>query len=100
MKFHSPIHHPPKERFLGFSGILPISSAPIQRRGTIRATAALRIPAAIHVNLVPNEQLGIVVLTNAYPLGIAEALGTTFLDLALYGKPTQDWLVLFKQAFF
>src|SRR6266540_3992629 len=55
--------------------------------------------AATQVNLVPGEQLGIVVLTNAYPIGIAEALGTTFLDIALYGKPTQDWLVLFKQRF-
>jgi hypothetical protein len=62
-------------------------------------SGAFAVGAASHVNLVPNEQLGIIVLTNAYPLGIAEALGTTFLDLALYGKPTQDWLVLFKQAF-
>jgi hypothetical protein len=51
------------------------------------------------VGLVPAEQLGIVVLTNAYPIGVAEALGTTFLDIVLYGKPTQDWLVLFKQRF-
>src|SRR5205823_4895732 len=49
--------------------------------------------------LVPGEQLGIVVLTNAYPLGIAEALGTTFLDIALYGKSTQDWFALFKQVY-
>jgi hypothetical protein len=32
-------------------------------------------------------------------MGIAEALGTIFLDTALYGKPTQDWLVVFKQVF-
>jgi len=62
-------------------------------------SGAFAVGAATHVNLVPSEQLGIVVLTNAYPIGIAEALGTTFLDLALYGKPTQDWLVLFKQGF-
>jgi len=55
--------------------------------------------AATYVNLVPGEQLGIVVLTNAYPLGIAEALGTTFLDIALYGKSTQDWFALFKQVY-
>jgi Beta-lactamase/Domain of unknown function (DUF3471) len=48
---------------------------------------------------VTREQLGVVVLTNAYPIGIAEALGTTFLDTALYGKPTQDWFAVFKQAF-
>jgi len=62
-------------------------------------SGAFALGAATHVNLVPGEQLGIVVLSNAYPLGIAEALGTTFLDIALYGKPTQDWLVIFKQLF-
>src|SRR5467141_3259594 len=62
-------------------------------------SGAFGLGAATYVNLVPGEQLGIVVLTNAYPLGIAEALGTTFVDIALYGKPTQDWLVLFKQRF-
>jgi len=51
------------------------------------------------VNFVLGEQLAIVVLTNAHPIGIAEALGTIFLDTALYGKPTQDWLAIFKHVF-
>ena len=50
--------------------------------------------AATFVNLVPAEQLGIVVLTSGRPMGIAEALGTIFSDIALYGKPTQDWFPL------
>src|SRR6266516_6097234 len=62
-------------------------------------SGAFGLGAATHVNLVPAEQLGIIVLTNAYPIGIAEALGTIFLDTALYGKPTQDWLALYKQGF-
>src|SRR5437868_6568761 len=62
-------------------------------------SGAFALGAATYVNLVPAEQLGIVVLTNAYPLGIAEALGTTFLDIALYGKPTQDWFALFTKLF-
>src|SRR5438034_2059323 len=62
-------------------------------------SGAFGLGAATYVNLVPGEQLGIVVLTNAYPLGIAEALGTTFLDIALYGKPTQDWFALFRQVY-
>src|SRR5438093_11391637 len=62
-------------------------------------SGAFGLGAATYVNLVPGEQLGIVVLTNAYPLGIAEALGTTFMDVALYGKPTQDWFALFKQVY-
>src|SRR5213595_4101422 len=55
--------------------------------------------AATYVNLVPAEQLGVVVLTNGYPTGFAEGLGTTFLDIALYGKPTQDWFALFRQVY-
>jgi CubicO group peptidase (beta-lactamase class C family)/pimeloyl-ACP methyl ester carboxylesterase len=62
-------------------------------------SGAFGLGAATYVNLVPGEKLGIVVLTNAYPLGIAEALGTTFLDIALYGKSTQDWFALFKQVY-
>jgi hypothetical protein len=54
---------------------------------------------ATYVDLIPSEQLGIVVLTNAYPVGVAEGLGRTFLDLAMDGQPTQDWLALFKTVF-
>jgi CubicO group peptidase (beta-lactamase class C family) len=70
-----------------------------QGRLRLNHSGAFALGAATYVNLVPAKQLGIVVLTNAYPIGIAEALGTTFVDTALYGKPTQDWLAIFKQAF-
>ena len=62
-------------------------------------SGAFGLGAATYVNLVPDEQLGIVVLTNAYPLGIAEALGTIFVDTALYGRPTQDWFPLYKKFY-
>src|SRR5881275_2414358 len=62
-------------------------------------SGAFGLGTASYANLVPGEQLGIVVLTNAYPIGLAEALGTTFVDIALYGKPTQDWSALFKQVY-
>jgi CubicO group peptidase (beta-lactamase class C family) len=70
-----------------------------QGRLRLNHSGAFALGAATHVNLAPSEQLGIVVLTNAYPIGMAEALGTTFMDTALYGKPTQDWFAIFKQAF-
>jgi CubicO group peptidase (beta-lactamase class C family) len=70
-----------------------------QGRLRLNHSGAFALGAATYVNLVPTEQLGIVVLTNAYPVGIAEAVGTTFLDTALYGKPTQDWLAIFKKLF-
>jgi CubicO group peptidase (beta-lactamase class C family) len=70
-----------------------------QGRLRLNHSGAFALGAATHVNLVPAEQLGVVVLTNAYPIGIAEALGTTFVDTALHGKPTQDWFAIFKKAF-
>jgi hypothetical protein len=62
-------------------------------------SGAFDLGVATYVHLLPGEQLGIVVLTNAYPIGFAEALGTTFVDLALYGRSTQDWFALYKKVF-
>jgi CubicO group peptidase (beta-lactamase class C family) len=62
-------------------------------------SGAFDLGAATYVHLLPGEQLGIVVLTNAYPIGFAEGLGTTFVDLALNGRSTQDWFALFKKVF-
>jgi hypothetical protein len=70
-----------------------------QGRLRLSHSGAFALGAGTHVNLVPTEQLGVVVLTNAHPIGMAEALGTTFVDTALYGKPTQDWFAIFKKAF-
>ncbi len=99
-------HHPhmltgfsPFTGLPGFYGLGWGVSYDPEGRLRLNHSGAFGLGAATHVNLVPAEQLGIVVLTNAYPVGIAGGLGTTFLDTALYGKPTQDWLVLFKQRF-
>jgi CubicO group peptidase (beta-lactamase class C family) len=99
-------HHPhmltgfsPFTGLPGFYGLGWNVSYDQEARLHLNHSGAFALGAATHVNLVPGEQLGIVVLTNAYPMGIAEGLGTTFLDTALYGKPTQDWLVIFKQVF-
>jgi CubicO group peptidase (beta-lactamase class C family)/pimeloyl-ACP methyl ester carboxylesterase len=70
-----------------------------QGRLRLNHSGAFDLGAATYVNLVPDEQLGIVVLTNAYPMGIAEALGTIFVDTALYGKPTEDWFPLYKKFY-
>src|SRR6266536_1612229 len=70
-----------------------------QGRLRLNHSGAFALGAATHVNLIPAEQLGIVVLTNACPIGLADALGTTFMDVALYGKSTQDWFTLFRQIY-
>jgi CubicO group peptidase (beta-lactamase class C family) len=51
------------------------------------------------VKFSPSQQLGIIVLTNALPTGLAEATANTFFDLYNYGAPTQDWLTIFGNAF-
>ncbi len=55
--------------------------------------------AATTVYLVPAEQLGIVVLTNAAPIGAPETVAESFLDLALQGRVTRDWAALIAPIF-
>jgi CubicO group peptidase (beta-lactamase class C family) len=70
-----------------------------QGRLHLSHSGAFALGAATTIHMVPSEQLGIVVLTNAYPIGVAEGLSATMMDYALYGKPTQDWFALFKHIF-
>jgi CubicO group peptidase (beta-lactamase class C family)/pimeloyl-ACP methyl ester carboxylesterase len=70
-----------------------------QGRLRLNHSGGFDLGAATYVNLVPDEQLGIIVLTNGHPMGIPESLGTIFTDIALYGKPTQDWFPLYKQLY-
>ena len=46
-----------------------------QGRLRLNHSGGFGLGAATYVNLIPAEQLGIVVLTNAYPMGLAEAPG-------------------------
>nr|WP_240188908.1 serine hydrolase [Nakamurella flavida] len=48
--------------------------------------------------LIPNLDLGIVVLTNAAAEGSAEAIVNEFADAAELGAPQQDWYTLFHDA--
>jgi len=51
------------------------------------------------VHLIPGEQLGIVVLSNAFPTGVPEGIAQTFFDLVIAGKPTRDWVVYWNEIF-
>jgi len=51
------------------------------------------------VHLMPGEQLGIVVLSNAFPTGVPEGIARTFFDLVLVGKPTRDWVAYANEIF-
>ena len=62
-------------------------------------SGAFAMGAATTVSMMPNEKLGIVVLTNSYPIGFAEGLASTFMDLAVDGKQSRDWIALYKKVF-
>ena len=51
------------------------------------------------VHLIPGEQLGIVVLSNAFPTGVPEGIAMTFFDLVFEGQPTKDWVTMANDAF-
>jgi CubicO group peptidase (beta-lactamase class C family) len=61
-------------------------------RARISHSGAFELGAATYVAFMPGEDLGIVVLTNGTPIGVAEAVGAAFLDVAQNGKQTVDWV--------
>lgn len=62
-------------------------------------SGAFALGAATCVNILPAQQLGIIALTNASPVGAPEAICRSFLDLVVSGKIERDWLALFGGAF-
>jgi CubicO group peptidase (beta-lactamase class C family) len=62
-------------------------------------SGAFDMGAATTFTMVPKEQLGIVVLTNSYPMGVAEGLSATFIEWALSNKQSQDWIAEYRKVF-
>ena len=61
-------------------------------RARIGHSGAFELGTATNVTFMPGEDLGIIVLTNGMPIGVAEAVGAAFLDVAQNGKQTVDWV--------
>lgn len=49
--------------------------------------------------MMPSLDLGIITLTNAAPVGVAETINARVADLAQYGDRTLDWGELYGEAF-
>ncbi|ODA67604.1 Beta-lactamase [Methyloligella halotolerans] len=62
-----------------------------QGRARIGHSGAFELGTATNITFMPGEDLGIVVLTNGMPIGVAEAIGAAFLDVAENGRVTVDW---------
>ncbi len=62
-------------------------------------SGAFGLGAGTTVYLFPEEGLGITVLTNGYPIGLAEAIALGFLDVARQGSVQNDYLEIFGPIF-
>lgn len=55
--------------------------------------------AATRVLMIPELKVGLVVLTNGWPVGVPEAIGQSFADLVEYGSVQEDWLAALQPVF-
>ena len=53
--------------------------------------------ASTNFAVLPSEDLGFVVLTNASPIGVPEALTAEFMDRVHYGEVREDWAALYRK---
>ena len=62
-------------------------------------SGAFALGAGTAMLMMPSLDLGIITLTNAAPVGVAETINARVADLAQYGDRTLDWGELYGQAF-
>lgn len=60
---------------------------------------AFSVGARTIATIYPADKLGIVVLANAFPSGLPEAVSSTFFDLVHYGKPQKDYLPIWDARY-
>ncbi|MFE7600209.1 serine hydrolase [Streptomyces sp. NPDC057494] len=88
----SPPHAPAGRT--GFYGLGWNVSYDDEGRLRLSHTGAFAEGAHTNVTMLPGEQLGIVVLTNTAPVGVADAVALDFFDIAQTGKISRDWIPL------
>lgn len=65
----------------------------------INHSGAFALGAGTVFKMLPEAELGIVVLANASANGVSEAIAGRFADIAQYGAERRDWLELFTNVF-
>jgi CubicO group peptidase (beta-lactamase class C family) len=66
-------------------------------RVALSHSGAFDMGAATNYLMIPSLGLGIVILSNAAPIGAVEAVGMEFADLVQFGAITRDWLAAYGQ---
>jgi CubicO group peptidase (beta-lactamase class C family) len=96
------VRQPPKDPATDRAGFYGLGwNVDYDDHGAVRLnhSGAFALGAATNVSLLPAEGVGIVVLSNGAPIGVPEAIATSFLDLAQRGQVQKDYLPLYQQAF-
>ncbi|MEV4333202.1 serine hydrolase [Streptomyces sp. NPDC049597] len=83
----------------GFYGLGWNVSYDDQGRLRLSHSGGFELGANTNVTMLPAEQLGIVVLTNGKPVGLADSIALNFFDTAQQGRPTRDWLPLIARVY-
>lgn len=65
----------------------------------VNHSGAFALGAGTIIKMLPQAGLGIIVLTNGAPTGVAEGIAGRFMDLAQFGEKRQDWLTFFRAVF-
>jgi CubicO group peptidase (beta-lactamase class C family) len=68
-------------------------------RTTMGHSGAFLLGAGTTFQILPSADVGIVVLTNGSPVGAAEAVAASFMDIVQYGEVTRDWYPEIKPHF-
>jgi CubicO group peptidase (beta-lactamase class C family) len=82
----------------GFYGFGTYVGTDYSGRTRLSHTGGFFQGAATHYVLLPDQQLGIAVLTNGMPTGVPEAVNAYFMDLVVGGAIENDWLDLFGRG--
>ena len=83
----------------GFYGLGTNVTSDYSGRTRLSHSGAFNQGAATGYVLLPDQQLGIAVLTNGMPIGVPEAVTAYFMDLVIGGAIENDWLALYGQVF-
>ena len=87
----------PKARsgFYGYGFNVSVTSS---GRTEYSHSGAFSLGEATNFVVLPSEDLGIIALTNAAPIGVPETLTAEFMDVVQYGQIRENWADLYKQA--
>ncbi len=90
--------HTPDER-AGFYGYgFNVGTDP-SGRVILSHSGAFILGASTYFLMIPSLDIGIVVLSNAAPVGAVESIGASFSDMVQFGRATRDWFSGYEGLF-